>query len=302
MGHTIQLDNGSFAVNPKGVTPIEDRPNVNIGDHDAAMSGEILRCLVGSDVHGTALEGADRDELGVYIEPPEYVIGMTRWDYSKNRAIVAFEGDPGMPHHTWRTVPMGVRSGAEDTDLSMYSLRKFTSLAIKGNPSILLPLFAPAENVIVCTELGHELREMRSEFLSQKAVYRFLGYMESQRERMMGGGKRNRVPYRPELEAKHGYDTKFAAHAYRLASQGYEVATTGHLQLPMPVDARDFTLSIRHGEVPQDVVNERVLDLAARTRDLLERGETVLPYEPDYTAIQSWVMNAQLSTWGVSWL
>lgn len=288
---------GLYATVP-GVVPVEERPNVCHGDHDLALQGEILRCLVGSDVHGTALEGADRDELGVYIEPREYVLGMTRWSYEKDRPMVAFEGEPGMPHHTFRTVPEGVRSGPNDTDLAMYSLRKFTSLAIKGNPSILLPLFAPESHVIFNTVLGTELREMRGQFLSQKAVYRFLGYMESQRDRMMGGGQRRRVPKRPELEALHGYDTKFAAHAYRLASQGYEIATTGHLQLPMPHEARDFTLAIKQGEVPRDVVNEMVLDLAARTRGVVDRGEAVVPYEPDYTGIQKWVMAAQLDAWG----
>lgn len=42
-----------------------------------AEESTILRCLVGSTVHGTAVEGQDdRDEMGICIEPPEYVIGL----------------------------------------------------------------------------------------------------------------------------------------------------------------------------------------------------------------------------------
>lgn len=41
-----------------------------------AIANTILRGVVGSTVHGTALEGQDdRDEMGVFIEPPPYVCG-----------------------------------------------------------------------------------------------------------------------------------------------------------------------------------------------------------------------------------
>lgn len=84
----------------------------------------------------------------------------------------------------------------------------------------MLPLFAPEADLITITPLGRELRDMRHSFLSQQAVERFLDYMDSQHERMLGGGKRNRVPNRPELIAKHGWDVKYGSHALRLAFRG----------------------------------------------------------------------------------
>ena len=43
---------------------------------DVAQGNCILRGLVGSTVHGLANPGTDdRDEMGVCIEPPEYVMG-----------------------------------------------------------------------------------------------------------------------------------------------------------------------------------------------------------------------------------
>ena len=55
----------------------------------------ILRCLVGSGVHGTAVEGQDdRDEMGICIEPPEYVVGLRRFE-----------------QYIYRTQPEGERSG-----------------------------------------------------------------------------------------------------------------------------------------------------------------------------------------------
>ncbi|HET6286320.1 MAG TPA: nucleotidyltransferase domain-containing protein, partial [Amycolatopsis sp.] len=48
---------------------------------DIAARHTILRTQVGSGVHGTAIEGSDdRDEMGLCVEPPEYVIGLRRFE------------------------------------------------------------------------------------------------------------------------------------------------------------------------------------------------------------------------------
>ena len=45
-----------------------------------ALDHLILRTTVGSVVHGLSNPGTDdRDELGVCIEPPEYLRGSTSW-------------------------------------------------------------------------------------------------------------------------------------------------------------------------------------------------------------------------------
>lgn len=66
----------------------------------------ILRCQVGSGVHGTNIIGTDdRDEMGICLEPPDYVMGLNRFD-----------------QYVFRTQPEGVRSGHGDLDLTVYSL------------------------------------------------------------------------------------------------------------------------------------------------------------------------------------
>jgi len=105
-----------------------------------------------------APDHVEYDEMGVYVEPPSYVLGVSehRDDY------------------IWRTQPEGVRSRHGDTDLVLYGLRKFLRLAIKGNPTVLLPLYAPESDLVVRRPLGEELRAYRSWFLSAEAVERFL--------------------------------------------------------------------------------------------------------------------------------
>lgn len=204
------------------------RRNVEYGDASVALPNEILRSVVGSGVHGIAVAGTDdHDEMGVYVEPPDHVVGVVSM----------------RPDYIWRTQPEGVRSGHGDIDLVLYSLRKFLRLAIKGNPTVLLPLYAPADELVTVTPLG---RELRASFLSRLAVKRFLGYMHSQHERMMWRGRRSRVPNRPELIERYGWDVKYGSHALRLAFQGQEIARDGQLTLPLIPEQRERVLAVKH--------------------------------------------------------
>ena len=100
----------------------------DVSERTIAFDNEILRGVVGSTAHGTAIEGQDdRDEMGVFIEPPENVCGLTPCD-----------------HYIQRDQPDGVRSQPGDLDLTMYSLRKFCRLAAHGNPSVILLLWLPS--------------------------------------------------------------------------------------------------------------------------------------------------------------
>jgi hypothetical protein len=251
------------------------------GDAAVARAGEILRTVVGSGVHGIAIEGTDdHDEMGIYIEPPEYVIGVRR----------------PMDHYVYRTKPEGVRSGPGDTDLVMYSLRRYLGLATKGNPTALLPLFAPAEAVLACTPLGAELRALAPAFLSQQAVHRFLGYLQSQRERLVGG--RRGAPSRPELVARHGYDTKYASHALRLAHQAVEIVRDGRLTLPMPEPSRERVRQIKRGEVPSfDEVLSEIDEVRREVELRLASARTPLPEAPDVNRISVWSVSAHRRHW-----
>lgn len=256
--------------------------NVEYGDPHVALPNEILRSVVGSGVHGIAIEGTDdHDEMGVYIEPPEYILGV-----EKHRE-----------DYVWRTQPEGVRSGHGDTDLILYSLRKYLRLAIKGNPTVMLPLFAPEESLVVVTSLGEELRALRSSLLSQQAVERFLGYMQSQHERMLGQSNRN-VPNRPELIEKHGWDVKYGSHALRLAYQGFEIASTGNLSLPLPDRERERVLSVKHGEIPRDEVSAEIGRLEEKVRILLDEGRAPLPRTADFERVTAWAIDTQRRHWG----
>src|ERR671915_2557509 len=107
-----------------------------------AEGGCILRGVVGSVVHGLSNPGTDdRDEMGVCVEPREYVVGLRRFD-----------------HFVYRTRDEGESSGPGDLDLTVYGVRKYVRLARKGSPPALLLLFVPEHELVVRTEAGHRPR------------------------------------------------------------------------------------------------------------------------------------------------
>jgi hypothetical protein len=136
-----------------------------------AQRGLILRVQVGSGVHGTAVSGQDdRDEMGVCLEPPEYVTGIAR-------VPSGVDGDgPQVPfeqyerHTAWdRPGGLANRSGAGDLDVIVYSARKWARLALAGNPTVLLVLFVPDVEVVHRDEVGAELVANAHRFVSRYA-------------------------------------------------------------------------------------------------------------------------------------
>ncbi len=262
-----------------------------------AQDGMVLRVQVGSGVHGTAIAGADdRDEMGIALEPAAFVTGIARLaatdpqGRTHRRVFEQFEA-----HTAWdRDGGLDERSGAGDLDVVVYAARKWARLALAGNPTVLLPLYVPEEEVVFVDAAGHELRANAERFASRAAADTFRGYLSAQRDRMVGS--RSARTNRPELVAQHGYDTKFAMHALRLGIQGVELLTTGRLTLPIPQPAREHLRAVRRGEVAMEDVLAQVDDLAARLADL--RTSSPLPEEPDRAWVDGWLHRSHLRYWG----
>ena len=238
---------------------------------------EILRSEVGSTLHGTGLAGAeDHDEMGVFIEYPQTTIGLG-----------------SVEHYIWRTAGEGERSTPADTDLVVYSLRKWARLALTGNPTVLLILFAPEEKLVITTPVGHELRSHGAWFASKRAALSFLGYMEQQRQRIVGErGRAGRVRVMPDGVV----DWKYAMHMLRLGYQGVEFLRTGAITLPVPGDIGDHLRDVRQGFVPFEDVIAEAEQLEQQLQALLS-GESPLPDEANRQAVEDFVIAAHLEAW-----
>ena len=248
----------------------------------------ILRGTVGSTVHGLHQEDQDdRDEMAIFVEPPDFALGLRL--AKSGRRWRAFE------HYVERTQPEGARSGPGDLDLVTYSLRKWLRLALAGNPTVLLLLFSPADSLTVLTARGAALRDMSDAIVSGQAGPRYLGYLRTQKDRLLGIRGQKRVN-RPELIAAHGFDTKYAMHVVRLAYQGIELMTTGKLTLPMAEPARSLIMSIRRGEWSESEVLAEISQVELRLEQAV--SATSLPQTPDYDRVDRFIVESYREAWG----
>ncbi len=243
---------------------------------DIAERGLILRTTVGSVVHGLSNPGTDdRDELAVCVEPPAYLLGTRRFE-----------------HFVYRTQPEGHPSGPGDLDLTVYGLRKFCGLAMKGSPTVLLPLYVEGEHLLVTTEAGERLRALAPEFVARSTGRAFLGYLDAQRRGLVGERHATRTR---ELSQRHGYDTKYAMHALRIAHQGIELLTDGVITLPVGEPARSELRAVRSGEVPLDDVLARLESATAELEAATQRSG--LAERPDADKVDAFLVEAYREAW-----
>src|SRR5215831_5196805 len=281
---------GSTAL-PAGFT----HPHASEEARRIAEDGMILRVQVGSGVHGTWVGGQDdRDEMGLCLEPPQFVTGLARVRGGTGGLGPSVPFEQYERHTAWDK-PGGVanRSGAGDLDVIIYSARKWARLAVAGNPTVLLVLFVPDEEVVFRNEAGAELTGNAHRFVSRLAAGRFLGYLKAQKAAMTGrtGAHTNR----PELVALHGYDTKYAMHALRLGLQGIELLTTGRITLPVPEPHRAYLRSIRQGEVSLAEILDAITGAEAQLMRL--RADAADPDEPDRGWVDNWLHRSYLDFW-----
>ncbi len=232
---------------------------------------EILRVEVGSTLHGIGVGSDDTDLMGITIEPASAVFGLDKFEQV-----------------THRTAPDGVRSGPDDVDLVVYGLRKWMRLAVKGNPSTIVLLYAPDEFTRRITSLGFELHHLADAIVSQRCKGRFLGYLNGQRKRAL----EDRSSGRGRREVR---EEKWASHMVRLGYQGREILTTGRLTLPMPEEQASYCRAIKRGVVSFDEALARSHELE---REIENIKSSPLAAEPDIERIEAWMQSAYLRVYG----
>jgi predicted nucleotidyltransferase len=225
----------------------------------------ILESIVGSTACGLAVEGSDEDRMGVCLEGLAEAVPL---------------GRPPFEHRV-----------EEKPDRTIYGLRKFLRLAIGGNPTLLGLFFIQPETA---TAIGTALVCLRSLVVSKTAGPHFLGYMQGQRQRLMGERGQKRIK-RPELEAMHGYDTKYAMHVLRLGLHGIELMTTGQMSFPMQPADRARCLALRRGEVPFEDCLRQLADIEHELKQAIAQS-SIRP-TADVETIEQWLHRTYLTAW-----
>ena len=126
----------------------------------------IYLTLSGSIGYGTNLDHSDIDLRGVAIERKENIYGFQNFEQFEDT----------------------------ETDTVIYGLKKFVSLALKGNPNILELLGTKDEHVIYMNKYGETLRKNKELFLSKRIINTFGNYATAQLRRLQNALARDDYP------------------------------------------------------------------------------------------------------------
>lgn len=229
----------------------------------------------GSELHGAKVgETDDTDLYGVYIENPEYALGLNSRE-----------------HFVWSTAGNDRRNGPDDVDVTLYSLRKWAGMAAKGNATALHFLFADPKEVD--PKVWRKIQKNKSVFLSRTSATQFIGFADSQFKRLTGEKGSGKKGQRPEYIGKFGYDTKAAMHGLRLLYECLELMQHGRITLPRP--EKDLLIEVRSGSW----TFERVLQHAQRLFHDVDRAvpKSPLPDKVDRSAVSRLIAQVHLEFW-----
>lgn len=251
---------------------------------DWLKSATILEGEVGSRAFGTNPGSSDNDRMGVCIEPLSEAMGLRKnFEQVVHRTAEDRAGYKDAP------------SQKGDTDLTVYSLRKFARLCLDGNPSVLTLLYVPN---VTCNAWGGRIRDLAPLMASKRSGNRFLGYMTQQKMRLLGERGQKNVN-RATLIEQHGFDTKYASHIVRLGYQGVEYLESGCLTLPMAGKPLQDCVDIRNGLWSLQQCLTRAGELEVTLKDALSMSP--LPEVPDEDTINRVMLDAYECMWSATY-
>ena len=137
-----------------------------INSNENLRDNIIYLTLSGSIGYGTNLDSSDIDLRGITIERKENMYGFQSFEQFEDK----------------------------ETDTVIYGLKKFVSLALKGNPNILELLGTKDEHIIYINKYGELLRKNRELFLSKRVIYTFGNYAAAQLRRLQNALARDEYP------------------------------------------------------------------------------------------------------------
>lgn len=223
----------------------------------------VFSTINGSRLYGTETPDSDYDFIAACIEPPSDIIGFNRFE-----------------QYTWKK---------DNTEGTIYSLRKFVKLVVDGNPSMLCTIFSPN----AYDPLGLTSQEFKSHMVVGISGRKFIGYATSQLHRLQTTTGMHTT--RQHLVEKYGFDTKYASQIVRLCMQGIEYLSTGSIQLPVDsLTAKSIKL-IRDGHYPKDEFMEIAQDCI---KDLKKVADSISTDEKvDLDFFNDWLIAHYIEAW-----
>jgi uncharacterized protein len=230
-------------------------------DNPGAGGWAFLHGYRGSVAHGMYMPSSDpdsiddKDTMAFCVPPLDYYYGLSEFGSRGTQEIKRGE---------W--------------DIVVYEARKALRLLAQGNPNVLSMLWLPDNMMLRVTDAGRLLLAHRDLFVGRHVYKPFVGYAKQQLYKMEHGAHNGYMGERRKaLVARHGYDTKNAAHLIRLLRMGIEFLRDGELNVHR-YDAPEL-LTIKRGGWSLEHVQREAARLFHRAEEVCDRSK--LPIAPD---------------------
>lgn len=192
----------------------------------------VFDVLRGSQVYGTATPESDIDTLSVGCKDSLAEYAFAQMQNQGLPPTLEVKGDLG--------------------DATSMDLLNFVRLSLDGNPNMVEVWFTPEEH-FTCQDVRivHTMHELAPQLLTKRLLYKILGYARSQLELI----QRHDRPTgrlgeaRKAIIEKYGYDTKAAAHAFRLMYIGYCITRDCQQFLPLHEPQRQTYMEYRTNQI-----------------------------------------------------
>lgn len=286
--------------------------------------GLMMACYAGSHLYGTTTEHSDIDIRGVCLPPESALIGLDSFEQFQPKTIAArewsgahlgVESDDLAIYSLGKFLRLALDSNPNIVELlyaphdAMLFHSKWWAQVLEKRSLLVsqrvVHTFAgyatgqlvrirrhkdwldhppeqpdPADFGIVIREGGqHDWTDRNQYNAYQSRLKNWQNYTK---------WRTNRNPARAELERKFGYDTKHAAHLYRLVMEANELLKTGHLTLPLDDDRRRLFMDVLGGKFSyESVVNFGSAEVEGLARFV---EGSPLPAHPDRKAINAFLI------------
>ncbi len=215
-------------------------------------------------MHGTATPTSDEDIRGIWLPSIEQALA-----FSEPKDIV----------------DQDVLNGS---DLVMFPIRKFFRLILKGNPNMMDWLFCPEKNIMIMTEEGQTLRDMRGMFIGRHVGERCLKYAQAEYKMMHDVTGKTGAKRKAELK-QYGYSPKMAMNSIRILQEGNELMEFGKITLPRP--NAELLLEIKTGKVSVKDIGWTYEKASEHLKKLLDEKKAYAGTEPDVEAAERLMIN-----------
>lgn len=230
------------------------------------MPYPVFISIVGSRLYNMATDESDTDIKGIMFEDIDQIIGLRHIEQQEYKNDL---------------------EGNNHIEGTLYTVSRAFHLLQKGNPTILEPFFANTEYHVLNSKVSNEIRKfVQNTFLTKSLFKPYSAYHRAQVRKLQ---TIEPVGKRKAIVEKFGLDTKFASHAFRLATQCIQIMKEGTLDPTLTGDNLQIAKDIRIGKYDKTATLAILEDVDKKMYAAYQN--TTLPESPNFHNVNTYLVD-----------